>query len=64
MTSAENPDDTRASRAGLLPEEKQGGSDIAEAQAAEILRESEERTEHSSAAESPQSRKWTSEQAT
>ena len=45
MTSAENPDDTRASRAGLLPEERHGGSEIAEAQAAEILQESQERTE-------------------
>ena len=45
MTAAENSDDTRTSRAGLLPEEKHGGSDIAEAQAAEILQESEERTE-------------------
>ncbi|MEO9222090.1 MAG: hypothetical protein ABI251_10015 [Mycobacteriaceae bacterium] len=45
MTSAESPDDTRATRAGLLPEERHGGSDVAEAQAAEILQESHERTE-------------------
>jgi hypothetical protein len=34
------------SRSDLLPEEKAAGSDDPEAQAAEILRESDERTDH------------------
>ncbi len=64
MTSAEHPDDNRATRSDLLPEENVAGSDNPDAQAAEILKESAERTAHSEAAESSQSRKTTSDQAT
>ncbi len=64
MTSAENPDESRATRADLLPEENVAGSDNPDAQAEEILKESAERTAHSEAAESSQSRKTTSDQAT
>ncbi len=64
MTSAERPDDTRATRSDLLPEENSAGSDNPDAQAEEILKASAERTAHSEAAESSQSRKNTSDQAT
>ncbi len=47
MTSADNNDEARATRADLLPEENVAGSDNPDAQAAEILKESAERTEPS-----------------
>ncbi len=64
MTSSPNPDDARATRADLLPEENAAGSDDPQAQAEEILAESAERTEHPDAAASSQSPQRTSEQAT
>lgn len=41
---SESPDERVESRAELLPEEKAGGSDDPQAQAAAILAESDERT--------------------
>jgi hypothetical protein len=45
---SENSQDEKriASRAGLLPEEEEAGSDDPTRQATEILRDSDERTEH------------------
>jgi hypothetical protein len=44
---SENTDEARiASRAELLPEERAVGSDVPDQQAAEILQESDDRTEH------------------
>jgi hypothetical protein len=52
MTSSENTGE-RTTRADLLPEERVAGSDDPQAQAEEILAESDERTEQSGPASAP-----------
>ena len=46
MSNDENDDSRVATRAELLPEEQTAGSEDPEAQAAAILEDSDERTEH------------------
>lgn len=58
------PDEHVSTRADLLPEEKEAGSDDPEAQAEAVLAESEERTRSRNAAPSTHLEKRSSDEAT